>query len=183
MTSTSQWFGDTFSELHPLLQQLHLHGGSLTGDVTLQFGKGIAGWLGRRLAKKLTIPTESGVYPFTVIIKHTDKQLHWGRCFNNRHTVTSIFTPVGNKQTGYWIESTGAIQLYLTVNIHHQGWYWQPLKMKLHNIPLPMRLMPKTTAYKYIEAGQYRFHVSFSWWIFGTLLSYSGLLSPEVVSN
>ena len=47
------WFGDKFSNLHPLLQKLHTEGGRLTGDVEIYYGKGRARVSGGRLAKKM----------------------------------------------------------------------------------------------------------------------------------
>jgi hypothetical protein len=47
-----QWFGNHFSDLDPLIQSLHTDGGNLNGKVTLDFGKGLAGIIGRRLASK-----------------------------------------------------------------------------------------------------------------------------------
>ncbi len=43
MTSAKKWFGEYFTALHPLIQELHTHGGSLTGDVKIKFGSGLAG--------------------------------------------------------------------------------------------------------------------------------------------
>jgi hypothetical protein len=42
-----------------------------------------------------------------------------------------------------------------------------------------MWLAPKMQAYKCIEAGKYRFYVGFSFFMLGTIFSYSGLLSAE----
>jgi hypothetical protein len=152
MTSSSIWFGRYFSELHPLLQQLHLHGGMLSGDVEIKFGQGLARFVGNRIAKKLDIPTEEGTHLLQVSINHVNDELHWSRCFNETKTLKSIFIPIGEKPTGYWVEHTGAMELHLTVNIINQGWYWQPIGVKLKGIPLPMWLFPKTKAYKYIES-------------------------------
>lgn len=49
------WFGGQFNDLHPLLQQLHTDGGSLTGDIDIAYGKGLAGIIGGRLAKKMKL--------------------------------------------------------------------------------------------------------------------------------
>ncbi len=140
----------------------------------------LAGLLGKRLAKKLDIPTTEGTHSLRVVIKHIDNKLHWSRCFDNTKILNSIFIPVGNKSNGHWEEQTGAIQLYLKVNIKNQGWYWKPIKIKIKGVPFPMWLLPKTNAYKYIESGKYKFHVGFSLFTLGTILSYSGLLTPNI---
>jgi len=180
MTSSSKWFGKYFSDLHPLLQQLHLNGGVLSGSVEIKFGRGLAHFIGHRIAKKLNIPTEDGKHTLQVTIEHVNDELHWSRCFNSTSTLKSIFIPRGEKSNGYWVEHTGAMKLYLTVNIKDQGWYWQPIGVKIKGISIPMWLFPKTKAYKYIDSGKYRFYVSFSLFMLGTVLSYSGFLSPEV---
>ncbi|WJN58007.1 hypothetical protein [Pseudomonas sp. SO81] len=51
--SVTSWFGEHFTELHPLLQRLHREGGELAGEVEVRYGQGLAGLLGRRLANKL----------------------------------------------------------------------------------------------------------------------------------
>ena len=181
MTETSKWFGQYFSELHPLLQKLHLNGGTLNGEVNIKLGKGIvAGFLGKKIANKLNIPTNKGKHILRVDISHANNELHWNRCFDNTNIVESTFIPFGQKPSGYWVEQTGAVELYLTVDIKNQGWYWRCTKVKVRGIPFPLWLFPSTQAYKYIESGKYHFHVSFSLLIFGTVLSYSGLLSPEI---
>jgi hypothetical protein len=46
----ADWFGDDFVQLHPLLQQLHRHGGRLSGQVMIDIPSDVAGLFGRRLA-------------------------------------------------------------------------------------------------------------------------------------
>lgn len=172
------WFGDKFSELHPLLQKLHTEGGKLTGEVNIHYGKGVAGIVGKRLAKKMNLPDE-GVHQLKVDIFHTNGCLHWGRCFNNQARVVSLFKPVGNISKGYWIETTGPLTMKLTVDIFEGGWYWRCLKINLLGLPIPLFLMPKTKAFKTVENGQYRFSVQFFLPVVGSLVSYHGLLQAE----
>ncbi|WP_415882798.1 DUF4166 domain-containing protein [Neptuniibacter sp. QD34_54] len=176
------WFGDKFSELHPQLQQLHIQGGELKGLIDLTYGSGLAGIIGRRLAKKMGLPT-SGQHQLSVNISHKPDGLHWGRCFNDQERVISIFKPVGSIEDGYWIEETGPITLHLTVDIKEDGWFWRCLKIKIKGVTVPTWLLPKTTAYKKIENGKYRFFVGFSLPILGSLVSYQGLLCPEVANE
>jgi hypothetical protein len=56
-TAVTHWFGPHFAALHPLLQALHRSGGRLSGRVAITFGKGPAGWIGRRLGRRLGLPT------------------------------------------------------------------------------------------------------------------------------
>ena len=175
----STWFGDKFSELHPQLQQLHIQGGELKGAVDLTYGKGLAGIIGQRLAKKMGLPT-AGQHQLSVNISHQPDGLYWGRCFNDQARVTSLFKPVGSIEDGYWIEETGPITLHLTVDIREGGWFWRCLKIKIKGVTVPTWLLPKTTAYKKIEDGRYRFFVGFTLPILGSLVSYQGLLEPDL---
>lgn len=172
------WFGDKFSNLHPLLQKLHTEGGRLTGDVEIYYGKGLAGVIGSRLAKKMNLPCE-GTHQLVVSISHDNAGLHWGRCFDDQTLVKSLFKPVGHIEQGYWIETTGPLSMKLTVDINNGGWFWRCLKVNFLGFPIPRWLIPKTNAYKIIENGKYRFHVEFSLPIIGSLVSYQGLLRAE----
>lgn len=180
-TAVSTWFGADFAHLHPLLQQLHREGGVLNGNVVLAIPSGVAGWVGRRLAAKMGIPTEAQVCPFEVTISHHTNQLHWSRRFAAGHTLLSIFEPVGDHRSGYWRESTGNTELHLQVDIRDGGWHWRCVGMRVAGVPLPLWLAPRTQAYKQIEAEQYRFYVGFSLPLLGTLLSYSGLLQARTI--
>ena len=176
----SKWFGDSFAELHPLLQKLHNEGGSLSGAVDIKVGAGIAGFIGKRLAKKFGVPIEAGEHKLRVDISHQEDGMHWDRCFDESKIMKSLFVPVGNKDNGYWLEKTGSIHLYLSVDIKESAWYWHSLKTKIKGIRIPAFLLPKTTAYKRIENGSYRFYVGFSLPFVGTVLSYSGLLNANI---
>jgi Domain of unknown function (DUF4166) len=172
-----EWFGEAFSDLHPQLQFLHCYGGSLHGDVNLDFGKGFAAVLGRRFAKRLGIPVQAGKHELQVKIHHLDNALHWSRCFNQQHTLTSVFKPFGSYPSGYWLEKTGPVVLELTVDILDHGWHWRVQCVRLFGLRLPLILFPKSVAYKKIVDNQYEFHVSFSIPLLGQLLCYHGQLA------
>jgi len=172
------WFGDQFVNLHPLLQKLHTDGGRLTGDIDIKYGKGLAGIIGQRLAKKMNLPA-AGTHQLTVNISHDSEGLHWGRSFNDQTRVESLFKPVGDITQGYWIETTGPLTMKLTVDIKNGGWYWRCLKINFLGVPVPRWLVPQTNAYKIIENGQYRFHVEFSLPMLDSLVCYQGLLQAE----
>ncbi len=55
-----KWFGKNFSELDPLLQELHRNGGELSGIVNLEFGSGLAGVIGRKLSLNLGVKILDG---------------------------------------------------------------------------------------------------------------------------
>jgi hypothetical protein len=175
------WFGQDFSQFHPLLQQLHRDGGTLTGSVELSVPSGLAGWVGRRLAGKLGIPSQAGRYPFEVIIEHREGRLLWSRRFAASHSMLSTFEPVGSHVSGYWKEVTGHTELHLQVDIQDGGWHWRCVGMRVRGLPLPLWLAPRTLAYKEVVGGAYRFYVGFSLPLLGTLLSYSGLLQAANV--
>ena len=171
-TKSSEWFGDSFARLDPLLQDLHVNGGKLSGPVSIE----VNGRMGKRLAKKLGIPADNGSHTLQVNISHGDDGLHWDRCFDQSNQMKSVFKPVGDISNGYWIESTGAIRLHLMVDIKDGGWHWRCIKASVKGIKIPLWLFPTTTAYKVVENGSYRFYVGISLPVFGQVLSYSGLL-------
>jgi len=175
---TKNWFGDHFSDLHPLLQKLHVDGGTLSGDVKIQYGAGLAGLIGKRLANKMTLPA-AGDNQLTVDISHDEQGLHWSRCFNGQNQVKSLFKPVGSIGEGHWIETTGPLTMNLTVDVIDGGWHWRTLAVQFMGLPIPKWLLPQTKAYKTIQDDQYRFHVEFSYPIIGSLVRYSGLLKAE----
>ncbi len=172
---TVDWFGNAFSQLHPLFQSLHTDGGTLAGNVDIAYGQGVAGIIGKRLAKKMNIPT-AGTHHLSVEIDHDSKGLHWNRCFNYKDQVYSLFQPNGQIGSGYWVEKTGPLEMRLTVDIRDGGWYWRCLKVKFSGIPVPLWLIPEATAFKRIENSKYRFHVEFSLPVLGSLVRYQGLL-------
>ena len=63
------WFGEAFAALDPRLRALHQRGGTLRGDVEVAFGRGIAGAIGRRIARRLGVPTTSGAHALDVDIR------------------------------------------------------------------------------------------------------------------
>lgn len=172
----ANWFREGFAQLHPQLQRLHQQGGQLDGKVEILFGRGVAGFIGKRLARKLGIPATHNAHHLTVNISHRDQALHWHRCFNNSTVMSSVFYPTGHWPTGYWTEKTGHLQMDLAVDVIDGGWFWRCVSMRVGKLPVPLWLMPKMTAYKTIEQQQYRFYVAFSLPVLGLLFSYSGLL-------
>ncbi len=172
------WFGARFDELHPMLQMLHVSGGALQGTIQVVHGKGLAGHLGRRLAKRLNVPGD-GRHDFSVKISHRSDGLHWDRCFDHSTEMKSTFRPVGVIDDGYWVEETGSLKMRLTVDIIDGGWYWRCLSLRVLGVPFPTWILPKSRAYKTIENGSYRFFVGFSAPLLGDLISYSGLLEVD----
>jgi len=174
--AVTRWFGPQFERLHPLLQELHRHGGRLRGEVVIERGRGIAGWIGRRLLRKLGLPSGIERSPFEVEIRHEGQVLHWNRRFGNGAQLCSQFRPVGAWPEGYWIEHTGAVRLNLTVDVVEGAWHWRCLRVYLGGLRLPLWLFPRTTAYKRIDQGKYCFCVKFDLPLLGTVLGYSGAL-------
>jgi Domain of unknown function (DUF4166) len=179
----SRWFGAAFSELHPLLQDLHLRGGTLAGPVDIRIGRGIGRLFGAALARQFAIPAIGGSHPFAVTIFHGDDGLHWHRRFGGQAEMKSLFVPVGTLADGYWIETNGPVRLALTVDIVNGSWHWRCLKIWLHGMRMPLWLLPKTTAFKRVENGRYRFFVGLSLPLLGTVLSYGGLLDAVIAAT
>ena len=173
------WFGNRFEELDPLIQNLHRSDSRLQGTVELQFGKGLAGVIGRRLANKLGLPTIEGEKELEVEIKNENGALVWSRQFDKNNKMISIFTPTGHYPGGFWREETGPIKMDLGVRVIEGGWYWQQRSIWFKSIRLPLWLFPSSHAYKKVVDGLYEFSVSFSLPIIGKLLSYSGKLNVQ----
>lgn len=176
------WFGEGFQRLHPMLQQLHRSGGVLSGQVNVSFGRGLAGVIGRRLARKLGIPPVEGAVDLKVSIHSTATALHWDRTFNENSEFKSVFTPVGHYPDGHWIESSGSLRLRVGVGIVNGGWVWEPRGGQLWGLPIPTWLLGHTSASKQIELGLYQFNVRIDLPLFGNVLAYGGqlTLSPSV---
>jgi hypothetical protein len=178
------WFGAEFAKLHPLLQALHLQGGLLEGDVRISYGRGLAGWLGRRLAVKLGLPAGVAHTRLQVHISHHDGVLHWDRCFgadeDAEHWMRSRFEPTGHWPSGYWQERTGALHIELGVEVIDGAWHWKPRAFKLFGLPLPAVFMINSRASKRVEAECYVFEVHMSAPVLGMLLQYSGRLAPSL---
>ncbi len=174
-----KWFGKNFSELDPLLQDLHRNGGELSGIVNLEFGSGLAGVIGRKLAIKLGLPNSAGKQNLKVFIAHQGGSLHWIRQFNSNQRMVSVFTPNGHYPTGYWSETTGKLSLNLGVKILDGGWYWIQRKVKFMGVPMPTWLFPSSHAYKRIKNGMYEFSVTLTLPMVGKLVSYNGVLTPN----
>ncbi|WP_444929719.1 DUF4166 domain-containing protein [Microbulbifer sp. SSSA002] len=171
------WFGPDFSALNPLLQRLHTQGAQLNGVVNIRFGSGIAGWIGRRMARKLGAPTKAGKVPFSVEIHHSSEKLTWSRTFANTHTLTSEFYPVRTyQQGGYWIESSGPVKMQLGVSTKGGNWQWLQRSVSILGIPIPALFRPKVYAGKAIVNGLYQFEVKISLPALGFLFGYSGIL-------
>jgi hypothetical protein len=179
IASVEEWFGEKFATLHPLLQNLHLHGGTLSGEVNIQTGSGLGKLAAAAMARKFSIPL-GGLHAFKVHTLHRDDGLHWHRCFDGQTEMHSLFMPVGTWVDGYWLESKGPIRMALTVDIVDGGWHWRCQKIWLHGVRTPLWLLPRTTAYKRIEGGRYRFEVAFALPLLGTVLSYGGLLDATI---
>ncbi len=175
------WFGAGFQELHPLIRQLHTHGGKLTGEITLSFGSGVAAILGKRMGNKLGLPENPGVYPFTVTISHINNELLWQREFPDC-TMLSRFTPVGQYPDGYWKEETGFVEMQLGVDTKDGGWHWIQRQLIVKGVKLPAVFSPDTIAYKKIVDQRYEFVVQLSYKKLGTLVDYRGSLVAEVNS-
>lgn len=186
------WFGPDFARLHPLLQALHRNGGTLGGQISIATGTGLAGRIGRRLARRLGIPIDRPQRGFRVDIVHEAQQMQWRRRFDDGSELISVFRPVGRYPDGYWLESTGPARMRLGVDLDGGGWRWRLLGVHLRGLRLPLFLFPRTDACKRIEPGaspgegeRYRFAVAFSMFPFGELLRYEGALHaiPAVTAS
>lgn len=155
---------------------MHRQGGRLVGEVELAYGSGVAGWLGPRLGRRMGLPPRAGRMPLEVGISHTDGALRWARRFGEAHEMVSLFEPVGQWPDGHWRERTGALHFLLTVDVREGGWYWRALGARLHGLPVPVSLLPRSHAGKRVEGDGYRFEVAIVAPLLGLLLRYGGTL-------
>lgn len=173
------WFGPALSQLHPALRALHREGGTLRGEVCIETGRGLAGALGRHLARTLGLPLDRARRGFEVRIEHEAGAMRWRRRFDDGSALDSTFHPVGRYPDGYWIERSGARALRLGVETTGGGWYWRLRGWSLHGLPLPSWQL-RLRAFKRIEAdGRYRFCVEFALAGLGLLLRYDGVLTVD----
>lgn len=171
------WFGDAFAELHPRLQALHERGGTLRGEVEVTYGRGVAGAVGRRIARRLGVPATSGTHRLEVDIRSDARALHWDRTFDDRGVFRSEFVPVGRYPSGHWIERSGAFSLELGVDVVDGGWHWRHRTTRFRGIRVPGLLHPVTSASKRIDGGRYRFAVEVRQPLLGKLFAYAGALA------
>jgi hypothetical protein len=175
-----EWFGSQFSELHPLLQDLHRNSGTLVGQIDVSFGQGLAGVIGKRVAARFGVPMVAGGHAFEVSICSESGVLHWVRTFNGQSRFHSRFEPVGRHPDGYWIERSGPLSLQLGVQIVAGDWHWIHQRTRIFGIPVPKAIVPAAVASKSIEQGLYRFSVQVSAPVLGKLFGYSGILRGHV---
>lgn len=175
-TVVERWFGDAFVQLHPLLQSLHRQGGILRGRIAIDTGRGIAGLIGRRLARRLGIPLHRAECGFVVQITHERDALLWRRGFDDGAEMRSTFVPYGHFPAGGWHERSGPLLLDLGVDTRDGGWQWHLRRARWHGMPIPRALLPQAQAGKRIVDGRYAFDVDFRVPLLGRVLRYSGLL-------
>jgi hypothetical protein len=179
-TVVTHWFGDAFSQLHPLLQTLHRDGGLLRGRIAIDCGRGAAGLIGRRLARRLGIPADRSDCGFVVRIAHAEDALLWCRRFETGNEMISSFVPYGRFPDGGWHERTGPLTLDLGVDTSGGGWRWRLRGARWHGISVPLALLPRSQAGKRIVDGRYAFEVEFRLPLLGRVLRYAGTLDAEL---
>ena len=178
MTTVERWFGEGFTRLHPKLQELHRDGGVVRGIARLQYGSGLGGWIGRRFTQRIGIDPRLHEVELEVRIYSDAEVLHWDRRFGRGAAVKSEFRPIGSWPTGYWIERTGAVQIALRVDTSNGGWRWQAFRVWICGVRVPLALLPRVAAYKFMRDDRYVFHVELSMPVLGSMFSYSGELEP-----
>lgn len=153
----------------------------------IALGRGLARPFGQAIARKLGIPLQPAPHTLRVEIGHQPDRLLWSRCFDDcfgagfgtRQRMDSTFHPVGAWPDGLWLEQTGPVRLGLAVEVIDGAWYWRCRKVWLHGVRLPLVLFPQSTAYKCVEDGRYRFQVTFTMPLLGSVLAYGGLLESQ----
>lgn len=75
------------------------------------------------------------------------------------------------------------LHMELGVEIRAGGWYWVQKRMRWGWLPIPLWLMPGSSAYKRVEDGKYVFWVQFFLPMLGKMLSYGGILDADLVAT
>jgi hypothetical protein len=161
------------------LQDVHRRGGCLHGEVSVRTGSGLAGWLGRRVARRMGIGVLPERQSWRVHIYHDGAGLHWDRHGADGLVARSLFVPVGQWPTGYWLENTGRLHMKLTVDVINGGWHCYPLALRIGPLWWPAALLPRVHAFKCIEQGRYRFVVAVYFPLLGRVFGYEGLLAHD----
>lgn len=171
------WFGAAFTQLAPQLQALHGQGGTLRGPCGVTYGSGLAGMVGKVLARKLGIDDGRRAAMLSVKIGSDATGLLWSRRFNDGPLFVSHFEPVGHYPDGYWLERSGRVKLRFGVSIKNGAWHWEQQRLSWLGMPLPGALMPRVIASKAVIDASYVFCVAVKFPLLGTVLSYRGALS------
>lgn len=168
-----RWFGEAFMRLHPRLQALHHEGGRLSGMVAFTTGRGLAGWMGRRLMSRMRLrPGEPA--RMTVEIAHDADVMRWRRRFGDGALLESVFRPIGRWPEGCWRERAGPLELELDVDLAEGGWRWRQRTCRLAGLRLPRALSPRVEAGKRVVGAVYRFEVEIHLPLLGRVLAWSG---------
>lgn len=173
----ADWFGPAFALLHPRLRALHDSGGALRGPCRVEYGSGLAGLVGKLLARRLGIVESDGGATLCVKIASDAGGLLWSRRFNDGPVFASHFQPVGRYPDGYWVERSGAVTLRFGVEVIEGAWHWRQQRLSWRGVPLSGRLMPRTIASKAVSGDAYVFCVAVRVPVLGTVLSYRGQLA------
>ncbi len=184
MHAVERWFAEGFERLHPRLRDLHRHGGELEGPVRIEYGRGLAGWLGRRIARRMGVPPGRDTAQLRVRIGSDANVLHWHRVFDDAFDMRSTFVPVGHWPDGHWLESTGRLRLALAVESADGGWRWRTRATWWRGLRVPLAVLPRVSAGKRIDPDEgYVFDVGVRLPGIGLLFAYSGrLLAPSATS-
>ncbi|MBU8975814.1 DUF4166 domain-containing protein [Lysobacter sp. MMG2] len=184
MHAVERWFADGFQRLHPRLRELHRHGGELEGLIRIEYGRAAAGWLGRRIARRMGLPPGRDTARLRVRIASDADVLHWHRVFDDADEMPSTFVPVGGWPSGYWRETLGPMQLALAVETKDGGWQWRLCAAWWNGMRVPLALLPRVAAGKRSDPGEgYVFDVRVTLPGLGLLFAYSGRLKSRSLTH
>lgn len=161
------------------MQDLHRSGGQLRGCIAIDCGRGVAGWIGRHLARRLGIPADRNDCGLLVRIAHEKNALLWCRRFETGSEMVSAFVPYGHFPDGGWLERTGPLTLDLGVDTTDGGWRGRLRRARWHGLPIPLALLPHAQAGKQVVNGRYAFAVEFRLPFVGRVLGYAGTLDAD----
>ena len=175
------WFGNPVARLHPRLQKLHRHDGTLRGPVEVRVASGAGRAIGERLRRKLGLPLPGPGHTLEVRISHDNERMLWERRFDGGEAAfASRFIPVGQFPDGYWRETSGALELHMGVVLDDDGgWHWRTRRVLWKGLRVPQFLLPRVVAHKRWHQGAYDFAVSVRVPGLGEVVGYTGRLLPD----
>lgn len=174
MNIFSTHLGSEFSNLNPLLQDVHSGRKNLDGIVEVKRG----GILAKIICSVFRFPKENSNTHLKVECNHNDENMEWVRYFDG-FKMRSVFVSEGE----YLIEKLGPLSLYFKAHVENGNLEYKFSKTKFLGVPMPRILSPKIKAGEKETNGSYEFYVSVSMFLIGFVLSYCGNLAISSGEN
>jgi len=165
--------GEAFDRLPPLVRKAHKGTVLLTGEATVERGRGVAQvicWL-------FGMPPSRTDCPLAVEGSHEPGVMHWRRRFD-AFVMNSYFYQEGR----YLVERLGAVHLVMRLTVEDAVLYYHLETARIFGVPLPKFILPEVMAMESQADEHYRFKVDVSMPLIGTLIRYWGDLHVQTIA-